>query len=111
LVGQPHRCIAGSPIASTRPHKFTTTAYINPIILTPIIISLFVDNAKYVRGIPFLNSLIELCIQNIKFEDFFLVVAFVVNEMDDNKRIFPPFTYFIKRRKENTEIERKNFFA
>jgi len=55
--------------------------------------------------------LIELCIQNIKFEDFFLLVAFVVNEMDDNKRIFPPFTYFIKRRKENTEIEKEEFFA
>jgi hypothetical protein len=32
--------------------------------------------------------------------------------MDDNKRIFPPFTYFIKRRKENeknTEIENGEF--
>jgi len=28
-VGQPHRCIAGNPIASTRPQKFTTSACID----------------------------------------------------------------------------------
>jgi len=26
-VGQPLRCIAGNPTASTRPQKFTTSAY------------------------------------------------------------------------------------
>jgi len=30
---KPHRCIAGSPTASTRPQKFTTSAYINIICL------------------------------------------------------------------------------
>jgi len=32
-VGQPPRCIAGNPLASTRPQKFTTSAYIRSIRL------------------------------------------------------------------------------
>jgi hypothetical protein len=28
-VGQPPRCIVGNPLASTRPQKFTTSAYID----------------------------------------------------------------------------------